>query len=258
MISKISILGGGWLGSPLALSLTGINHDIKVSVRSEESLTKLEALGLEAFLIDLDDNLEIDQSFLDCETLIVSTPNKNIDGHARLIKVAEILKIKKIIFTSSTSVYENSDAIVTETSLLKETKLKRIEDLYINSAIPAVILRLGGLVGENRHPGGFFKNKQGISRPGAQINLVHQLDIIAVILKLIDSTTKSEIYNIVSSEHPDRFSFYQDAYFHLNGTERNFNSSFDQDSIAQKTVSGEKIEKIIGRKIKLSDHYKFL
>lgn len=258
MISKISILGCGWLGLPLAAKLIRIGHEVKGSVRSEGNLSKLEKNWIEAYLIDIEQELEIDNSFFNCKTLIVSIPNKNIDGHKRLIELAEKLKVEKIIFTSSTSVYENSNDLIKENDLLKETKLKNIEDLYIHSQIPCIILRLAGLVGENRHPGNFFKNKPGIVRPNGQINLVHQLDIIETIIKLIDSNIEDGIYNIVSSEHPNRFSFYQNAYFDLKGVERNFESSFDSDSIVQKTISGEKIERIIGRKIKLSDHYKFL
>ena len=258
MKSKISILGCGWLGLPLALFLAKNGHSIKGSVRSEDSLKNLQSKGLDALIIDLNNDLDIDPSFLECDILITSTPNKNIIGHQRIIKLAESLKVKKIIFTSSTSVYEDSEKIVEENSPLKETVLKSIEDLYIKSIIPTVILRLGGLIGENRHPGSFFKNKEGIPKPNARINLVHQTDIIEAISKVIELNIESEIYNIVSSEHPKRFSFYQVAYFALNRIERNFDSSFDENSTAQKTISGEKIEKIIGRKIKLSDHYKFL
>ena len=45
-MSKISILGCGWLGLPLAKSLLKKKHELKTSTTSPEKMEKLENLGL--------------------------------------------------------------------------------------------------------------------------------------------------------------------------------------------------------------------
>ena len=88
--------------------------------------------------------------------------------------------------------------------------------------------------------------------------MIHQSDIINAIQNLITKKDLPEILNLVSSEHPERFSFYKNAFQDSHGTESQFQPGKTLNKIEEKVISGNLIENIIGRKIKLSDHYKFL
>lgn len=258
MYTTISVLGCGWLGLPLTQHLKKNGYKLNSSVRSEESLKHLNSLEIECVRFDLDNFTVLDSDFFDCDLLIISTPNKNVAGHKNLLKGLKSSNIQRIIFTSSTSVYASSQKIIDESRETNDTILAKIEQLYLSSKIPATILRLGGLVGVNRHPGRFFKENATIARPTSKINLIHQSDIINAIQKLITKKDLPEILNLVSTEHPERFLFYKNAFQDFHGTECQFKPGKTLNEIEEKVISGNKIEKIIGRKIKLSDHYKFL
>ena len=55
-MTKISILGCGWLGLPLAKALVSRGFSVKGSTTSEEKLAVLENAGIEPFLIALSEN----------------------------------------------------------------------------------------------------------------------------------------------------------------------------------------------------------
>ncbi|MGB5463544.1 MAG: NAD(P)-binding domain-containing protein, partial [Aureibaculum sp.] len=121
MKKEISILGCGWLGEPLARKLIESGYAIKGSTTTATKINRLSSLGIKAFLIDLGELNNSVADFLDAEVLIIAIPSKNIDGFRKLILQIEKSRVQNIIFISSTSVYENSNDIVTEDSLVKHT-----------------------------------------------------------------------------------------------------------------------------------------
>src|SRR6187431_2709971 len=83
-MAKISLLGCGWLGFPLAKALLSNGLSVKGSTTSESKLSILKSSGIDPFLITLSEversldsksmNDDI-QSFLDgSETLIINIP----------------------------------------------------------------------------------------------------------------------------------------------------------------------------------------
>ena len=71
-----------------------------------------------------------------------------------------------------------------------------------------IILRLGGLFGEERILAKFLSGKKNLSNPNSPVNIVHQEDVISVILKIIDRNIFSEIYNICCETKSLRAEFY--------------------------------------------------
>ena len=55
-MNKISILGCGWLGLPLAKSLLSKGHEIKGSTTSESKLEMLKNAGILPFQIQLEEH----------------------------------------------------------------------------------------------------------------------------------------------------------------------------------------------------------
>ena len=120
MKNSISILGCGWLGLPLAKILVKKGYSIKGSTTSEVKIEKLKSIGVQPFIINLGNrDFEFD-NFLSSEVLIIAIPSKNVADFKNLISHIEISKIKKVLFISSTSVYPNSNSIVTDETLLKK------------------------------------------------------------------------------------------------------------------------------------------
>lgn len=76
---KISILGCGWLGLPLAKSLLSKGFSVKGSTTSLEKMSTLKNTGIDAFQIALSENEisgKIDSFLSNSEILIIDIPPK--------------------------------------------------------------------------------------------------------------------------------------------------------------------------------------
>lgn len=235
IMNKISILGCGWLGLPLAKSLLLNGYEVKGSTTSESKLEMLKKAGIIPFQIQLTENNIIGniEDFLnETDVLLIDIPpglrRDNSSSHEmifvnkikKLIPLIENSEIQKVIFVSSTSVYGDSFPIV---KISEETKpnpdaesgkqLAIVEELLqSNSKFKTTILRFGGLLGENRHPIHFLAGRTNLENPDAPINLIHQEDcigIIKAILKQVQHDNWGEIYNAVAPQHPTRKEYYQ-------------------------------------------------
>jgi nucleoside-diphosphate-sugar epimerase len=206
---KISILGCGWLGKPLATSLMKQGFSIKGSTTSEAKFSEFQEIGITPFLISIDYLTHNISAFLDSKILIVALPSKDIEGFKNLICLIEKSIVKKVIFISSTSVYGNSNEIVTEESETLPSALTTIEMLFKNSThFETTIIRFAGLFGYNRKPGNFFKDGRKIPNPDGFVNMIHQDDCIQLIEKVIEKNAWNQIFNGCADTHPTRKDFY--------------------------------------------------
>ena len=224
-MTKISILGCGWLGLPLAKALIENGFSVKGSTTSTDKLTALENDGITAFLIEIGEkgiNGNVDQFLLESQFLIINIPPKLrgnstenfVEKIKNLIPFIEKSGIKKVLFVSSTSVYSDEDKVVTEETIPNPDtesgkQLFKCEKLLQeNSHFETTILRFGGLIGEDRHPIYFLAGRSNIENPDAPINLIHQEDCIGIIIKIIESNSWQETFNAVAPFHPSREEYY--------------------------------------------------
>ena len=70
-----------------------------------------------------------------------------------------------------------------------------------------VILRLAGLVGQERHPVKYLAGKTNIAKPFAEINLVHAEEILAFI-ELLLNNWNGGIFNLCNPDHPLKMDYY--------------------------------------------------
>ncbi len=209
MKEQISILGCGWLGKPLAISLMKQGFTVKGSTTSEAKLNEFQEIGITPFLISLDYLTHNIAAFLDSEILIVALPSKDIEGFKNVICHIEKSAIKKVIFISSTSVYGNSEELVTEESETLPSALTTIEMLFKNSNhFKTTLIRFAGLFGYNRKPGNFFKDGRKIPNSEGFVNMIHQDDCIQLIEKVIEKNAWNQIFNGCADTHPSRRDFY--------------------------------------------------
>lgn len=221
---RISLLGCGWLGYPLALNLIAKGFHVKGSTTSPEKLPMFKSAGIEPYLVQFDSsNPEPDLSeFLKADILIISIPpgRRSVDGLANYRKMAQLLRkhleasqISKLIFISSTSVYAESNSVLNEFSeIAPETEsglvLAETEALFSELNIQVILLRLSGLIGPNRMPGRFFAGQKNVANGLAPVNMIHLDDAIALINCLIESEGAQGVYLGCSPSHPTKIEFY--------------------------------------------------
>jgi UDP-N-acetyl-D-mannosaminuronate dehydrogenase len=123
---KISVIGCGWLGLPLAINLIDKGFKVNGSSTSNEKLAALKANAIAPFLVQLGKpNNNSLSDFLKADLLIVNVPpgrnNEDVNDYSnKMVELAKAISestIKKIIFISSTSVYDEINELVDETSM---------------------------------------------------------------------------------------------------------------------------------------------
>ncbi len=175
---KIGIIGCGWLGKPLAKHLS-LTHQLSCFSRDNTPSV-----------------------FWDNELFIIAISTK--DNYLSSIKtfLLSINPKASIILMSSTSVYKEYDEEVNEETTIIHTSLQReAEELVMQNRNNVLILRLGGLMGEDRIAG---KWKSISTFSDSPVNYIHQEDILHIVAKLIDKDIKNGIYNLVAPLHPLR------------------------------------------------------
>lgn len=251
-MKNIALLGAGWLGTSLAKQLQE-TYFVKVSTRSLEKQTKLQQQGLNTFIVDLnaDDIYTNDAFFTNVDVLIVSLTPQPIEVFKKLIALIEKHAIKNVLLFSSIGVYAGLKGIVTENSALntenpKVALLKSIEDVFLqNNHFNTIVLRLGGLIGENRHPVYYLAKKDVIEDGNEPVNLVDKDAIIKTINTLLLMPFTSTVLNVVNNNHTTKEVFYTQAAKQLNLTLPVFNYN---EIPHNKIVSNEKLERFLNNK----------
>jgi nucleoside-diphosphate-sugar epimerase len=254
----ISLLGCGWLGFPLALNLISRGFNVKGSTTSPEKIPVLKASGIDPMLVQFDKSYpEPDLTeLLDGDILIVSVPpgRRNVDGPDNYKRMGEILteqvpgsSISKLIFISSTSVYSDSNSVLTEISEISPQTasakvIAEIEKSLLALPIQVIILRLAGLFGPGRSPGRFFSGKINIPNGLAPVNMIHQEEVVSLINSLIDSDSAKGIYIGSTPSHPTKEEFYTLAA-HIDKLPE---PDFIPEKLSWKIVNSERVENELG------------
>ncbi len=144
-----------------------------------------------------------------------------LQGTKNLIQWLSQSPCKKYVYTSSTSVYGQTDgSAVKETSatepatetgrILVETE-RTLSRAFQENKFPAVILRVAGIYGPGR--GHLFlqylKNEARIAGDGSRIiNMVHLDDVVGAIIAALKSGRAGEVYNVSDDEPVTQIHFF--------------------------------------------------
>ena len=199
---------------------------VKGSTATLESYVNLEFTGVQAYHIRVEpDSLTVDyNSFFNTDVLVCSLPParsekvvedfpKQIEQIARQIQKMEI---PKVIFISSTSVYESKNEVVREgdegvpEKLSGQALLKAEEVLLKLPEAQTTTIRFGGLIGENRNPAHFMAGKINVAA-NTPVNLIHREDCVNILTQIIEDDIWGEVFNASSPEHPTKAEFYAKA-----------------------------------------------
>lgn len=226
-MKTISILGCGWLGFPLAEKLLADGIQVKGSVTTRSKLKKLSAAGIEPYCLSLDEEkVQLkDPRFFDTDLVIVAIPPRRVDfietifpaQIKQLVRLLEEHRVPRVLFISSTSVYNELGGKATEEDVLLPEKpsgkaLVMAELLLTqNRNFKTTVLRFGGLIGADRNPARFLSRKVDAVSGTKPVNLIHQDDCIGIILKIINQEAWGETFNACCPAHPTRQDFYERA-----------------------------------------------
>jgi nucleoside-diphosphate-sugar epimerase len=186
---KVSIVGLGWYGTPLALELIKQGVDVKGSTRELNKKSELKAKGVE--LHELRFPTLPREELLDCDMLILNIPP--FENQLEWFKKWSFSKKTWLIFISSTS----------GNQLLIDT-----EDWIKKNFHEWTVLRFAGLLGADRHPGKYLSGKKDLKGRLWPVNLLHQDDAVGFTLSILEKKIKGECIEVLSDEHHTREEFY--------------------------------------------------
>lgn len=268
---KISILGCGWLGLPLAKSLLSEGYEVKGSTTSESKFEVLKDAGISPFQIQLEAHQiigTIEEFLKDTDVLIVDIPpglrreisNSNemtfVNKIKTLIPFIEKSGIQKVVFVSSTSVYGDGFPIV---EITEETKPNPDTEsgkqlviaetlLQSNEHFKTTVIRFGGLLGDDRHPVKFLAGRTNVENPEAPVNMIQREDCIGIIEEILkqvqhDNWEWNQTFNAVAPQHPTRKEYYHKKAQILNLPLPIFAENLESKG---KMISSKKVETILG------------
>lgn len=244
----IAILGSGWLGYPLTETLVQRGHNVHLSTRQPDKTSQIRHIGATPFIVDIEQLADTDtEAFLTgCDTLICNITSKHVVGFQQLITLLAESTVKSVLFVSSSSVYRNTQTVVTEDQGAEDpdSVLYQIEQAFqACSAFNTSVLRFCGLIGYQRHPGRFFKAGRVVPSSDAPVNLIHRDDCIGIILEILEQQAWGEVFNGSADTHPTKREFYSHARNLLNAP----HPEFDESGLNQyKIVSNAKIKQRLG------------
>jgi nucleoside-diphosphate-sugar epimerase len=222
---RISVLGGGWLGLPLAQYLQAQGYEVAVSRTTATGVAEVSHLGLSAFELALTAETALpDGAFWHAPTLLITVPpqrgkseGEQLAQFAQLIERAQASGVQQVLYISSTSVYADNEKLATEESEPAPTKpggiiVRRLEQLLQQeTAFRTTVLRFGGLIGYDRLPnsaGAIQRRSRAVDTP---MNVIHRDDCVRIIYEIVRQRAWDEVFNACADAHPTRRDYYAAA-----------------------------------------------
>ncbi len=245
-MKKVSIVGLGWLGMPLALALNARGYQVTGTKTTSDGVEAARMSGIACYELRLTPELVCDaddlDSVLNVDALVITLPaSRTAQGREnyllavqQLVNSALAYGVPRVLFTSSTSVYGKGAGNVRESSPLHpETAagyvLVQLEQwLHALPNTSVDILRLAGLVGPERHPGRFLAGKTHLPDGELGVNLVHRDDVIAAIQLLLQLPAGGHRYNLCAPKHPTKREFYTEQAQRLGVEVPQFNAESER------------------------------
>lgn len=201
---KIVVIGGcGWLGNYINLSFNSTHFSVLNGTRKPKNTND--------FYFNIKDLEQLPE--YDFAIFCIPPSKYSID---ELNNLKDFLEPNKpVLYTSSTAVYSEKFKVCTEDLelLLDDSFNEQIfltEQFFVKNFNFSCILRLAGLVGDNRNPARFLSGKSNVQNGKGPVNLVHGEDV-AMIIKACIENNLNGIFNVCCDDHPTRKEFYTRA-----------------------------------------------
>ncbi|MAL19213.1 MAG: hypothetical protein CL670_05080 [Balneola sp.] len=216
--SSVLIVGCGWLGKKLGQDLLKKDYLVFGTTRSSSNFSDLDELSIKPVKMELPVKSLSDIRPPNVDSVIISiSPGRGEDRSQYPKAIGQLSQVLadrnvQIVMYSSTSVYGDAKNEVIESDSKPDSKndnaIIAAEGALLDHCPDAVILRLCGLYGEDRHPAKYMAGRKDISDGDAPVNLIHRDDVIQITEKVIEANTKGEIFNVCTDCHPTREQVY--------------------------------------------------
>ena len=209
------VVGAGWLGQPLANSLEADGWQVVRTSRQAQNKPNWAQFNLEKGICEVDMPHAV--------WFFCMPPGRTVEAQrayshylTESLALAKAQQAKRFVFCSTTGVYPTKAQTYTELSAFeasaeKQSRLLESEQQVADSGLHYVIVRLGGLIGEKRHPGRFLSGKTLSSSANALVNMLHQDDAVMGLSFIATHNLTSSIVNLVTPHHPTKQAFYAEA-----------------------------------------------
>jgi nucleoside-diphosphate-sugar epimerase len=250
-VMRVLIIGCGYVGLPLGAELAKQGHQVFAVRRSRGSEKDIQAVGIQPLICDItkpEDLAKLPLSYDWVVNCVASSGGSAeeyrrlyLEGSRNLLEWLSASPPQKFVYTSSTSVYGQTDgSVVTEASPTEpaaETAkiLVQTENVLLNAAgtkctvpltpalspsegaregksFPAVILRVAGIYGPDRGYWfrQFLRGEATIENQGERIlNMIHRDDVVGAIMAALKNGPPGEIYNAVDDEPVNQLPFFE-------------------------------------------------
>jgi nucleoside-diphosphate-sugar epimerase len=273
---RVLIIGCGYVGLPLGAELARQGHEV-FGLRRSAAAAELNAAGVKLLRADITRPSELAglPGGHDWVVHCVSSGGGRaedyralyLQGTRNLIEWLAASPPKRFVYTSSTSVYGQTDgSAVKESSptepaaetakVLLETERALLEAAR-DRKFTAVILRVAGIYGPDRGYllNQFLSNEAKIEGNGSRyMNMIHRDDVVGVVIAALKSGRAGEIYNAVDDEPVTQLNYFQ----WLAGTLGKWPPPFggeEKESAGQNR--GRTNKKVSNRRLKMELGYQF-
>ena len=189
---KVAVIGAGGVGAWVAKSLVERGCEVVASTRSQSTTRALTLLGVHV----LDWHWTPEKSWepwllAEADVWCVTVPPRmGVDGanafHKALRSASEAAGVKRLIWTSSTALYDPrvAGALVEDDAIHIASRhtgvdMLALEEMHRQSKVPFVALRFGGLFGPSRHPVSALLKRNPVIDGDGTVQWVHEEDAAA-------------------------------------------------------------------------------
>jgi len=227
---RVLIVGCGYVGLPAGAELARQGHEVFGVRRSRSAEHELTAVGIKPLAADVtrpETLAGLPREFdwvVNCVASSGGGPGEYrrvyLEGTGHLMEWLAPQPPQKFVYTSSTSVYGQTDGSVVEESSPagpeSETAkvLVETEKLLVAAApeFPAVILRVAGIYGPGRGHGfrQFLSGEARLEGAGERVlNMIHRDDVVGCILAALRTGRPGEVYNAADDEPVSQRVFFE-------------------------------------------------
>ncbi len=255
-MKKVSIIGLGWIGLPLAHLLKSQGVEVTGSTTSAEKLNRIQSEGIPTIQFELIPFPQGKgfQTLFQAEVLVVNIPPRSrtqgADFYLEQLKFLRSMidqsQIEKVIFVSSTGIYleipreeeYSEDFPLSIENCGNQALLKAEQMMETERDFGLTIVRFGGLMGGDRIPGKYFACKENVAGH-TRVNFIHRNDAVQMLAWIMEKELWNEVFNGVAPIHSLRKDIYernhQDLGFPLPGSYQQAKAGEDR------LISGKKI-----------------
>ncbi|HEV2456136.1 MAG TPA: SDR family oxidoreductase [Verrucomicrobiae bacterium] len=228
---KCLIIGCGYVGTPLGAELVRLGHEVYGLRRDASASQEMTAAGIRPLFADItkpETLSPLPRQFdwvVQCVAAGRDAENYRriyLEGTRRVLEWLSATPPQRYLYTSSTSVYGQTDgSVVKESSpaeplaetskVLVETE-KAILEAFQRDKFPGVILRVAGIYGPDRGHWfkQFLKNEARMDGDGSRyLNMVHRDDVAGCIIAGLKRGRPGDIYNAVDDEPVKQRTFFE-------------------------------------------------